>query len=79
MQKEGIVSFIVFRDNKNIWFGEKFKSFYLNYWESYANFIDSMSAISEVIINLLDPPPPPSPTQLVLNNYLAFCARRNGH
>ena len=61
MQEEGIVSFILFRDNKNIWFGEKFKSFYLNYWESYANFIDSMSAISEVIINLLDPPPPPPP------------------
>ena len=30
MPKEGMVCFIVFFDNKNIWFGKKIKS-YLNY------------------------------------------------
>ena len=45
MPKEGMVCFIVFFDNKNIWFGEKNQVSYLNYWESYDNFIDSMAAI----------------------------------
>ena len=44
MPKEGMVCFIVFFDNKNIWFCEK-SSLYLNYWESYDNFIDFLAAI----------------------------------
>ena len=47
MRKEGMVCFIVFFDNKNWWFGER-SSLYLNYWESYDNFIDFMA----VTVNL---------------------------
>ena len=45
MPQEGIVCFIGLIENKNIWFGEKKSSFYLNHWESYDNFIDFMAAI----------------------------------
>ena len=42
--KEDFVCFILFLINKNIWFGEK-ASLYLNYWESYNNFIYFMAVI----------------------------------
>ena len=47
MPKEGMVCFIVFFDNINIWFGGK-SSLYLNYWESYDNFIDFTAVILNV-------------------------------
>ena len=43
MPKEGMVCFIVFFDNKNIWFGEKIKSLYQV----------SISIIEKVMIILL--------------------------
>ena len=44
MPKEGMVCFIVFFDNRNIALVEK-SSLYLNYRESYDNFIDFTAAI----------------------------------
>ena len=55
MPKEGMISFIVFFDNENVWFGEKSKSLS----QLLKKFIDFMAAILNFSIqnNLLEMTP----------------------
>ena len=48
MPKEGMVCFIVFLDNKIIWLREK-NQVYLNYWESYDNFMAAIFSSRRIL------------------------------